>query len=280
MDRMSDQNRDPTLMNHGSAQHANFDFPDWWDDWQLLVDGELESTRRPELLRRIDQTPDGWRQCAIALLDEWYLKQELQQLAAAPPRLYEPAGGATLPQRAPDTRNVLWPIAAAVCLALVAFTAGYSLSQWRSGKLAELARQAPAGKSLVEPTRQAPDRSMAGANRERHSLESEVWAATGEPLFWINVPLPLDEGQDPTWVRIPIQYAVTYPGEVVVDAAREPLDRLAKKIATLGGDVHRKSYWYGYQLGESCQLWVPVEDWRGSMPENVDWQSLFEEVQP
>jgi anti-sigma factor RsiW len=36
----------------------------------LLVDGELETSRRRELLERLDTQPDGWRRCAMAFLED------------------------------------------------------------------------------------------------------------------------------------------------------------------------------------------------------------------
>ncbi len=73
---------------------------------ELLVDGELSDSQRRDLLASLDQTPDGWRRCALAFLEDQCWKQELrhlpssadeqrptpvQQPAPTPPRVVRPS---------------------------------------------------------------------------------------------------------------------------------------------------------------------------------------------
>jgi hypothetical protein len=44
----------------------------------LLVDGELSALRRRELLRQLDATPGGWRQCAVAFLEAQAWRSDLR----------------------------------------------------------------------------------------------------------------------------------------------------------------------------------------------------------
>jgi hypothetical protein len=50
----------------------------------LLVDGELDDSQRRELLKSLDQKPDGWRRCALAFLEAQCWKQTLGRLVAEP----------------------------------------------------------------------------------------------------------------------------------------------------------------------------------------------------
>jgi hypothetical protein len=52
--------------------------------FDLLVDGELDSMRRHELLSRLDATPDGWRRCALAFLEAQAWRSEIRSAFDAP----------------------------------------------------------------------------------------------------------------------------------------------------------------------------------------------------
>src|SRR5687768_13637877 len=50
----------------------------------LLVDGELSEHDRRELLARLDETPEGWRRCALAFLESQDWRHELKTVARDP----------------------------------------------------------------------------------------------------------------------------------------------------------------------------------------------------
>jgi hypothetical protein len=56
--------------------------PSWEDDDRIdrLVDGELTGQEYRELLRSLDQHPDGWRRCALAFLEAQAWQRELGAL--------------------------------------------------------------------------------------------------------------------------------------------------------------------------------------------------------
>lgn len=58
-----------------------FNDSSWKDDQRFdrLVDGELSPDEYNDLLRSLDQRPDGWRRCALAFLEAQTLRQELGQ---------------------------------------------------------------------------------------------------------------------------------------------------------------------------------------------------------
>src|SRR5262249_8983396 len=52
----------------------------WCDERRLidlLVDGELGDFERQELLNRLDNTPEGWRRCALAFLESQTWRQAI-----------------------------------------------------------------------------------------------------------------------------------------------------------------------------------------------------------
>lgn len=52
-----------------------------WFELDRLVDGQLGDAEYRELLRQIDEDPDGWKQCALAFLQHQALQRELSELA-------------------------------------------------------------------------------------------------------------------------------------------------------------------------------------------------------
>lgn len=70
------------------------------DDRQIdrLVDGELPGTERRELLLRLENEPNGWRQCALAFLEAQGWREAFHPLAAL-------ASGEVRPREMPPTQD-------------------------------------------------------------------------------------------------------------------------------------------------------------------------------
>lgn len=102
------------------------------DDRRLdrLVDGELTRQEYAELLRSLDEHPEGWRRCAMAFLESQAWGRELnavRQEAAAPPAVVAPA---SLQSQRPQQ----WPYYLAVAASfLVAFGLGLAARSTWSG---------------------------------------------------------------------------------------------------------------------------------------------------
>jgi hypothetical protein len=64
--------------------------------FDLLVDGELSEADRRELLSSLDESPDGWRRCALAFLEAQSWNSALgsiqRESAARPTRARRPRG--------------------------------------------------------------------------------------------------------------------------------------------------------------------------------------------
>ena len=56
--------------------------PSWQDQVDLLVERELSSHERQELMRLLDRHPERWRACAMAFIERDLLRQSLRQIHA------------------------------------------------------------------------------------------------------------------------------------------------------------------------------------------------------
>lgn len=67
--------------------NATNDNPSTSDErlFDLLVDGELSEPQRRRLLASLDDTPDGWRRCALAFLEAQCLHRELGRIPCVRP---------------------------------------------------------------------------------------------------------------------------------------------------------------------------------------------------
>ncbi len=89
-----------------------------------LADGELTPEERRELLASLDGRPDGWRQCALALLEAQVWREQLKSYVRteAPPTTVQVE--AATPSQLPARSVRVWALAAST---LIAFALGWSL---------------------------------------------------------------------------------------------------------------------------------------------------------
>ncbi len=120
---------------------------------ERLVDGELASDERRELIRRLDETLDGWRFCALSFLEEQTFKEAVRRV-----KLNSKTDGFNITREnltniSKRTRAVgnLWrPLAAsavAVLIALGALGVGRYLIPMQTTTVNSLASKAPESKT-------------------------------------------------------------------------------------------------------------------------------------
>ncbi len=208
-----------------------------------LADGELSLQEQRELFRHLDAIPDGWRRCALALLEAQAWQQELKAVVDQPgsPKLPAPA-----PASATRTRSwtgQMWSVtAAAVCLVL-GFVLGQS-NLWQGPKVPE----APSSPSSVAQSSPLPSSSEQETNTGQESMPDSSWGAWA----WQE---PGPEGQ-------PVQRVVADPllvepdGPPLLPQQLFPSDVL-RALKALGHEVQVRRRWRRVITNEGTQVFVP-----------------------
>jgi hypothetical protein len=91
------------------------------EDSQLLdrlVDDELTDAERRELLLRLERTPDGWRRCALAFLENQAWRSESKSHVSGAPQIAVRPTPAKVAKRGWSGAVVWMPLATAACLML------------------------------------------------------------------------------------------------------------------------------------------------------------------
>jgi hypothetical protein len=81
-----------------------------------LVDDELTDAERRELLLRLERTPDGWRRCALAFLENQAWRSESKAYVSGTPQVAVRPTPASTANRGWTTMPKWFPIATAACL--------------------------------------------------------------------------------------------------------------------------------------------------------------------
>ncbi len=90
-----------------------------------LVDGELDAGERRSLLATLDETPMGWRRCALAFLEAQAWRSDLSGAAARPAEAERAADRAAIGRS--SSRSRLRRATAIVAAVLLSFAAGWLL---------------------------------------------------------------------------------------------------------------------------------------------------------
>jgi len=202
-----------------------------------LADGELDGVERRELLLRLDVEPDGWRRCALALLETQVLRCELRDLtdgevAAAQPRSITHISTSGQARPVPRAIRTL----ATTVLILVAFGLGWLL---RGPSSADQPIAAGIVDPAVEPTRttlvehDAPPRNVSRDEGNVPEVAEPPVAVVGLLSWMVGEPDEAREVQFPVlagpginedWVR-------RQPSAVPVETV-QALERLGHKVTS------------------------------------------------
>jgi len=134
-----------------------FNDSSWEDDQRFdrLVDGELGPEEYNDLLRSLDQRPEGWRRCALAFLEAQAFRRELAELAGEPDMSVRASRLSDA-----NTSNIRrWPALLAVAASfLLAFGMGVLFQGGWSGTPSEtegvpIVKEDPRSESPGEPPR-------------------------------------------------------------------------------------------------------------------------------
>jgi hypothetical protein len=160
----------------------------------LLADNELSPAERRELLLRLDTVPDGWRRCALALLEAQSWKEDFRAIArsAACPAVEGPRRRSL---RSKLARLVPY-FATAVSLAAALLLGFVGRDYWpTSGR--------PVERAVATSPWTSPD-DIAAAGADPRSPWRAVTVSVGDPWFSgqpVRVPATERESIDEAWLR-------------------------------------------------------------------------------
>ena len=136
-----------------------------------LVAGNLTGVERRALLVKLESSPDGWRRCALAFLEDQAWRTALGQ----PPVLE------AMPIRAKSIRRHRWPLVVGRYALAAGLIGLFALARFRQG-VREAERSAP-----IEVTKHKPEKTKTPALPD---LEP------GQPVGWVGLAQP-DDGESP-----------------------------------------------------------------------------------
>ena len=181
-----------------------------------LVAGELADNNRRALLLKLEATPDGWRRCALAFLEDQAWRTALGQ----PPVLE------AMPIRAKSIRRHRWPLVVGPYALAAGLIGLFALTLFRPG-VREVERPTP-----VELVDQKPAATKTPAEPD---LEP------GQPVGWVGLVQP-DDGESP-------------PRPVPILAATEATEQwLQAQPATIPDYVRAIWERQGFRVEESHRL--------------------------
>lgn len=213
----------------------------------LLVDDELSESQRRELLRLLEEKPDGWRRCALAFLEAQCWKREFRHVVppASPTSVEQPAVSAPLapPPRARERRSRLGvgpgTVLAMAASFLVALLIG---SQVRLGGPSDPpldprglgpADLAQAGRGTAGPASQDPWRMVTLTSNDANGNQQSV-----------RLPAKEEDHLDASWWRSP---APAIPEEVL------------RALKSSGHEVRQSRQFLPVPMQDGRKLVVPVD---------------------
>lgn len=214
-----------------------------------LVDGELGQEEYAALLRSLDQTPDGWRRCALAFLEAQAWQRELgvrpvERTAATVP---EPV------QRAAAKKTATWPlllaIAASFALAFVLGQVFQSVGFWKG----------PSGVVPPVAERGGAFDVLPGAV-ERAAREAGL-AAAALPDSGDRVTLVVDhgDGRGGRELAVPVYEWADEHEPWLSGGPLAPSSQMRRAVQRGGHDVQMQRHFIPLETGDGRHVLIPVE---------------------
>lgn len=219
----------------------------------LLVDGELSPALRRELLLRLENTPGGWRRCALAFLEAQTWGRELGLLAQEPPvaaAMPAAAPMASAPQATSKTRGAhgvwtnLWTVAASFAIA-------FGLGSWYRGPNRGADLAGTLGGSVASSGQPAPIE----VSIDDPALQK--WIA---PDGCVTLAFDGDQNGEAQQVRVPVLGGTEQLTQEYIDQPLElPPDWLAE-VERAGHTVRSHRQLVPFQLGNGRSMIVPMDE--------------------
>lgn len=244
----------------------------------LLVDGELAEDQRHELLAGLDDTPDGWRRCALAFLEAQSWLREMGAVASEPadgfaksPSATSAAASAELPrsiavgaqQIGRKVRVLNSPLAMAASV-LVAFVLGLAMRpSWNdmtTGTTTAGRADNNAGSTdAVQRTVQTSDDQRPSADADSPMNErDDVRHETGR---WGTAKLVVENGPEggSRELELPAVESDSWDESLLASSPSVISPELLELFERLGHEVRQERELVPVQLDDGRQMVVPVD---------------------
>lgn len=221
-----------------------------FDDGPLdrLVDGELSDAEYRELLRSLDQRPDGWRQCALAFLEAQAWRRDFGGMRGAE----EDSRPAGLVSVRGSSRARSWtPVLTAAASLLLAFALGVAFrAQW------PVLAPIPDGGQLAtdDKAKSAPNQFAEGAPPPPRVREgdSSPTAPSGNLRLVVGDP----DGRSDRQVDVPLYDWA--PGRLPPQAASVPPE-VQRALQRMGRQLRWERQFVPLNLEGGRRVLLPVE---------------------
>jgi len=219
----------------------------------LLVDGELTEPERRDLLAKLDETPGGWRRCALAFLEAQCWKEGLGLV---------PRHLATQPHASPASRRprsywgkgvTVLAIAASFLIALA--LGGFLRDAWR-----------PPGRVGPGPMQFATVEGPQDAAAKPEQLESRqpdnvpTPGETGSPLRYVRLPLAGGPDGVGDSIRLPATETDSIDEAWLESLPRAIPAEVLEAFRRSGHQVHQQRGLMPFALEDGRQLVVPYDE--------------------
>ena len=219
------------------------------DEIDLLAEGEIFGAEREQLLKKLDQDPDGWRRCALTLLETRALQSSFDQLAEERSKkltvLEKPKPSANEQNRSGWLK--IASLATAACL-LVAI--GISVGRsWTGPTIAEVRRGVePAMHPLAEKIR-ANDPSVI---REITMAVNSIGVEDSELIALVGME------QNNRTLVYPVIQSVELQNQIINLAPPELPRVIAKKMQAIGWQVDLRKHFVSFNHPNGKRQTVPI----------------------
>lgn len=210
----------------------------------LLVDGELDETRRRALLTALDAEPAGWRRCALAFLEAQCWKQECRSLARPAP----PVDGDRIAVK--PTKRTRWLDRHVGTMLAVAASFFLALG------ISSMLRQSPRGGAPM----QLPSSQYADVARSALSPRPAPRRPDRPATPWRMVRLSGAGADGYSGTILPAVERQSYEEARLADAPSAVPPELLRALERAGHEVRQSRRWVPYRLRDGRRLVVPVDE--------------------
>lgn len=210
-----------------------------------LVDGEMNEAERRNLLAGLDDTPNGWRQCALAFLESQCWKQTLGPMT-------QQAAGSEMAVKPMRTARSVWSNRLGT---LAAMAASFLLAFWVGSHLREasLERQAAPAPSIGRIA------TTTGSQQPPVRLGPQV-RPTANPWKVVTVAAPTGSQRAGSSIRLPAVERDNIDPQWVRSAPPAMPDDVRQAFSRSGHQVEQHRELVPVQLQDGRQMVVPVDN--------------------